>query len=480
MRALPQREEQRRREKEWAAQQEARKREAQRREMEAAAARQAKQEEEDEVQAQLESLESHRRHHLGSTHVPPPIPAPDSLAIPARTSPTPPAPVLRLSASAVELIRSFKRALCLNSLLEMGIPIGQAEAATDAAGAQPEAAVQMLMDGQRCNGMKEVDVAREVQVLASVAVGKAIEAGAVEAQLVVMGGNWEAVVEALKSGSMIASSTGGAGMQAWGASSSQAAPEDNQSLAPSEPDTPSIARPPWAADASSTLSAPSPATQSPRAAASALAVGFGDGAVSAAAAAAAPGVYSLADFSSSPGPGLDSQLQHMLVAQDMFAAAAMPASLHGVWQEGVFEYDASTAAAGQPAPAWPAASFDVTHAEQARQPGSACALPAAAQFGSPLAAPGGLPTAPGADGSYTDGYAAGLAAAAALLQPQQPYGGATHFDGQLLPEAPAPLHDASAGYVTASWQPQPAALHPQGGAQEEEEIDDLLKMLGVS
>ena len=69
-----------------------------------------------------------------------------------------------------------------------------------------------------------------------------------------------------------------------------------QSLAPSEPDTPSLGAaslPPWAADTASLLSAPSPSPQSPRAATTPTAG-------SCTVPDAAPGVLSLADFSSAP------------------------------------------------------------------------------------------------------------------------------------------------------------------------------------
>ena len=199
--AAPQ-EEQRQREQEWAARQEGERREARRRELEAAEAAQARREEEAEVLAQLvggaapmrpccalscaplcscesparrrpaavarrgptpccrpaplqESLEMHQRQHLA----PAPAPAPRAPWA-AAAAPAAQRPPLQLSPRALGLLRAFKRSHCLNSLLEMGFATERAQAATDAAGGDAAAAVQLLMDGARCGGAREVDVAR--------------------------------------------------------------------------------------------------------------------------------------------------------------------------------------------------------------------------------------------------------------------------------------------------------------------------------
>lgn len=71
-----------------------------------------------------------------------------------------PAAGLPLSDRCLALMRSFKRSICLNSLLEMGFPSAQAGAATDAAGGDLERAAQMLMDGQPCGAALPTDVTR--------------------------------------------------------------------------------------------------------------------------------------------------------------------------------------------------------------------------------------------------------------------------------------------------------------------------------
>lgn len=315
-----------------------------------------------------------------------------------------------------------------------------AQAATDAAAADPERAAQLLLDGQTLLGAPPIDLSRwvpwlmlcllsccvrcwllgragpqlvsplslaaalpslahghqqpplptaplspacrEVQALAGVAAALGVDAAAVEAQLLVGGGNVDAALEALQSG-------GGAAPP-----SASASTVGDPSTA--GPDTPSARLPPWAADAaSSAFSAPSPAAQSPRAAATPApgAAPFG------ATAATEPGVLSLADFSSSPGPD---------------ATLAALAANSGGWVA------AAEAEAGYAAPA---------------------------PFGTPLPTPLPLAAQPGPAG-FDAGYAAGMAAAAAMLQPQP----------------------AAQAYVP------PPEVRPEG---DDEEVDALLSLLGI-
>ena len=70
-----------------------------------------------------------------------------------------------LSEGTLALLRSFKRSLCLNSLLEMGFPAAAAQAAADRAGAELEAAVGLVMDGGGGGGAataapEQIDVSR--------------------------------------------------------------------------------------------------------------------------------------------------------------------------------------------------------------------------------------------------------------------------------------------------------------------------------
>lgn len=67
-----------------------------------------------------------------------------------------------LSEGTLALLRSFKRSLCLNSLLEMGFPAAAAQAAADRAGAELEAAVAFVMDGGGGGAAapKQIDVSR--------------------------------------------------------------------------------------------------------------------------------------------------------------------------------------------------------------------------------------------------------------------------------------------------------------------------------
>ena len=226
-------------------------------------------------------------------------------------------------------------------------------------------------------------------MLGAAAAALGLDASAVEAELLMFGGNVDAALESLQTG-------GGSGVPPSGAASTAA--DDCPSTA--EPDTPSARLPPWAADtASSACSAPSPANQSPRAAVAAPAP-FGS-------AVAEPGVLSLADFSSSPGPEA--------------ALEALAATANGGWP-----------AQPEAAPPVSAAAF-------------AFLLPA------PLAAQPG-PSA------YDDGYAAGLAAAAAMMQQQ----------GQAQPYEQAAL-------PTQAYVPPPQ-VRPEG---DEAEVDALLSLLGI-
>ncbi len=194
-------------------------------------------------------------------------------------------------------------------------------------------------------------------MLGAAAAALGLDASAVEAQLLMFGGNVDATLESLQTG-------GSTSMPPSGAASTAA--DDCPSTA--EPDTPSARLPPWAADAaSSAFSAPSPANQSPRAAAGAPAP-FGS-------AVAEPGVLSLADFSSSPGP-----------------EAALAALVgNGGWG--------------------------------AQEPASPFAFPPLAAQPSPSA--------------FDDGYAAGLAAAAAMMQQQQGMSGMPQAYEQAAPPAQA-------------------------------------------
>jgi hypothetical protein len=271
------------------------------------------------------------------------------------------------------------------------------QAATDAAAADAERAVQLLLDSLPCSGAPPINLSREVQVLGAVAAALGLDASEVEAQLLMFGGNVDATLEALQTGS---------GVPPSGAASTAA--DDCPSTA--APDTPSARLPPWAADAaSSAFSAPSPANQSPRAAAAAPAP-FGS-------AVAEPGVLSLADFSSSPDPET--------------ALAALASTNSG---------------------AWPAQAE-----AQGAAPPAADPIPGAFAF--PLPAPLAPQAAPSA---YDDGYAAGLAAAAALMQQQQQFHGAAQPFEQAAPAAQA--------YVP------PPQVRPEG---DEAEVDALLSLLGI-
>ncbi|KAL4447701.1 hypothetical protein ABPG75_004920 [Micractinium tetrahymenae] len=406
-------EELRQREREWVARQEAKKRGAALRQAAAQAAAAARFEEEQEMLAQIASMET--------LNAPPPStqPAPNAWGIPgpapAPTTATarPASPGPRLSERSLSLLRAFKRSCCLNTLLSMGFDAGQAAAATDAAAGDAERAAQLAIDGVRSAGVLPVNVSREAEELASAACAAGADAEAVEAALMLAGGNWEGAIEALRS------------PQDFGApGGSTATAEDLASRAPSQPDTPSqrgASAAPWAVDAASSLSAPSPYSASPGAAPGLFAT------AAPAATSAAPGVLSLADFSAGP-------------VQEAGPAGAAIAV--GGWQAGAVAY-------GGVAPA---------NAFGTAQP-SAAAVPADARFDSPL------PPSTSSAGGYDDGFAAGMAAATAMLGQQHPavYG--------------APMAGGAAADMPGYW---PAAA-PQAAQQgQEEELADLLQMLGVS
>ena len=130
--------------------------------------------------------------------------------------------------------------------------------------------------------------------------------------------------------------------------------------------------------------------------------------------------------------------------------------------------------------------------------------PLSAQFGSPLPVPLRLSPPPSAAASsvggggagYSDGYAAGLAAAAAMLQQQQQYGQqysdaapahdpAMHAVASGAMQLPLAPLDPSLGFSAPPashpfWQQPGAGVAAQEESQEEDELQDLLKMLGVS
>lgn len=66
--------------------------------------------------------------------------------------------LLGLSRGALDLLKSHKRASCLDSLLSYGFSEAQADAAADAAGSDHRLAAQMLFGGQACEGFQPVDV----------------------------------------------------------------------------------------------------------------------------------------------------------------------------------------------------------------------------------------------------------------------------------------------------------------------------------
>ena len=230
-------------------------------------------------------------------------------------------------------------------------------------------------------------------------------------------------------------------------------PQDLASLAPSEPDTPSLHRAPaWAADASSTLSAPSPYATSPRAASLAPAHDMP----------AAPGVYSLADFSDSPG--LDGMLGPAAATASQEAAPA--------WNAGLYAHGDGTPSGG-------AAGFDVGAA--AAQPPRPAGPATAARVGSPLPAPlpllvGGRSSAEPAAESFDDGFAAGLAAALRLQQEQMAKQWSQQGASAAQPWAqPAP----AAAAASAAALPAAAPLPSQPAARDDE-VEELMAMLGIA
>jgi hypothetical protein len=166
-----------------------------------------------------------------------------------------------------------------------------------------------------------------------------------------------------------------------------------------------------------------------------------------------PGVLSLADFSSSPGLG--SMLEPTAARHETRAApsAAPPgAAAAAAWGEGLFAFDARSQPASQAsvAPTFdPASQASTAHTPHVSHAG-----------GSHPPIPICISPEPGEGGGYRDGYAAGVAAAQSLLHPHPAQavlgGGAAGLQGHTL----MPSHQP----------PAPA----------EEEIDDLMQMLGIA
>lgn len=105
---------------------------------------------------------------------------------------------LDMSDTSISLLKQHKRSFCIASLLEMGFDGSTAEAAANAAGSDASKAVAMLMEGAVCRGTKPVHVTGEAQELLAFAASLGFDREHVELQIVMCGGDWDAVKEALQ------------------------------------------------------------------------------------------------------------------------------------------------------------------------------------------------------------------------------------------------------------------------------------------
>lgn len=400
--------------------------------------------------------------------------------------------LLGLSRPALDLLKRHKRSACIAALLDMGFDEAAAASAADATGCDAERAAAILMDGGWAGGgatAAPVDVAREAQELVSLAEALLLPSPtlAVDQQVVASHGDPEAARGELQMAAAALSSR-------W--EGSAAGHDSAPSLPSSQPDTPVPAAPlpPWAADAASAHSAPSPTAAD-------------SGQFEAAAAA---GVLSLADFSSS----LDQE----------HGSSPHPTAWQPPGQTG-----------WGPASNSPIGNQQQQHQEQEQPLGRRAATPTGqaaphvVPFGSPVAPPGSVTPLPphlagGVRPAFDDGFAAGLAAAVAMQQEQQKFdagyqaglaAAAAALQGGVSLSGPPPHQlpltpggsahplEASLGAAAAtqqqpwqqeqdggqygspcplphvgteSGQPQPAGVEDG----QEEEVEDLLKLMGMA